>query len=111
MEYDEEKHNGINCMNSKCRFYDGRYEQNCSAGDEWDNPAIVGCLKYIPADWNFLYDTKIDGKTLEAMKFLAEWALKQIPPLSCIAACDCLLDYQHRVRNNSLVLEKIKNGM
>jgi len=48
MEYDEEKQNGVNCANYECRYSDGLYEQNCSAGDENDNPAIVGCRAYIP---------------------------------------------------------------
>ena len=29
-----------------------------------------------------------DGITAEAVEFLAQWALKQIPPLAVIAACD-----------------------
>ena len=48
MGYITEKQEGLNCTNYNCKFWDVEYEQNCSAGDEYDNPAIMACDKYIP---------------------------------------------------------------
>lgn len=42
-----------------------------------------------PADWERAYPTALTGKTIEAMQYLAHWALAQpTPPLSTIAAAD-----------------------
>ena len=44
----EQKQAGVPCKNHQCGFLDNKYEQNCSAGDEWDNPRIMDCENYIP---------------------------------------------------------------
>ena len=56
-----------------------------------------------PSDWEHVYTAEVDGKTLEAMKFLAWYVLKsELPSLSAIGAADCLLCFQEDVRIDSL---------
>ena len=42
------KQAGLNCMNSKCLFWDKRFDQNCGACDDFENPFIVNCVNYNP---------------------------------------------------------------
>lgn len=52
-----------------------------------------------PVDWEHIYTVEIDGKTLEAMKFLADYVLKSnLPSLSAIGAADCLHCFQRDIR-------------
>lgn len=57
-----------------------------------------------PVDWDQVYHISISGKTLQAMLFLADWALKHEPPLSVIGACDHLLHFQQDVRDKRIAL-------
>ena len=51
-----------------------------------------------PTDWDHNYIVEVDGKTLEAMKFLANYVLKSKSPLSVIGAADCVYCFQQYVR-------------
>ena len=48
----EQKQMGICCKNDQCKFLDADFEQHCScsAGDDWDNPHIIDCKNYVPAN-------------------------------------------------------------
>lgn len=46
----EQKQMGICCKNDQCKFWDADFEQHCSAGDDWDNPHIIDCENYVPAN-------------------------------------------------------------
>ena len=52
-----------------------------------------------PSDWEHVYAIKIDGKILEAIKFLGWYVLRtELPSLSAIGAADCALCFQEDVR-------------
>ena len=52
-----------------------------------------------PPDWEHVYAVTVDGRTLEAMKFLASFVLEsKLPSLSAIGAADCVLCFQESVR-------------
>jgi len=52
-----------------------------------------------PPDWERIYTVEIDGKTLEAMRFLASYVLRsELPPFSAIGAADCIHCFQSRTR-------------
>lgn len=54
-----------------------------------------------PDDWDTVYNVEVDGKTLEAMKYISCWALKtNTPSFSVIAASDCVFCWQDSVRKN-----------
>lgn len=61
-----------------------------------------------PADWENTYtDVRVDGRTLEAMKILSQWALQtELPPLSVIGASDCVFCWQQDVRKNYAAPDK-----
>lgn len=60
-----------------------------------------------PVDWDKIYTVEVDGKTLEAIKYLAKWALQtELPPLSVIAASDCALFFQDAVRTDKPTIIK-----
>jgi len=55
-----------------------------------------------PSDWERVYTVEVDGRTLEAMKFLASYVLKsKLPSLSAISAADCVHCFQESTRKTS----------
>ncbi len=52
-----------------------------------------------PPDWERVYTVEVDGRTLEAMKFLAAFVLKShLPSYSAIGAADCIHCFQAKIR-------------
>lgn len=67
-----------------------------------NNSSAANCYAEKPDDWEKIYNVKVDGKTLEAMKFLADYVLNsKLPSWSAIGAADCLQCFQYRIRKES----------
>ena len=57
-----------------------------------------------PNDWDHVYQANVDGKTLEAMKFLAAYVLNsELPSLSAIGAADCINSFHRDIRREKMI--------
>ena len=71
----------------------------CGQLDEFLSSPCQPVVDEKPTDWGQIYTVSVDGKVLEAVRFLARWALEtELPPLSVIGAADCVHCWQSAVR-------------